>query len=93
MSEFDYEMSNEGYKCPYCGYEVTCDDWGYDYNGEEVECEECGKKYYATADHSVSFNSTPDCELNNEEHDLVNVDGIDKAKFCSKCNKCVLIKD
>ena len=92
---FDEEMESEGYRCPYCKEVHFCDDWGYDYDGEVIKCGDCGKKFYATADHSVTFNSTPDCELNDEEHDLEFYSKTNSGKdsfFCNVCNKCV-IKD
>jgi DNA-directed RNA polymerase subunit RPC12/RpoP len=91
MSKYEDEYEDDGYKCPYCSYHVICDDWGFDYDGEEEECEECGKKYIATASHSVSFDTKPDCKLNGEKHDL-EYNSITDCYFCKTCGKCILKK-
>jgi hypothetical protein len=87
MSKYEYEYQDDGYKCPYCGQQTTCDDWGFDYEGEIQECEECNKKYYATAIHNIDFKSMPDCELNNDRHILNK--RLD-CYFCDICGKCIL---
>ena len=92
MSKYEDKFDDEGYKCPYCGYKTVCDDWGFDYDGVEEECCECGKKFYATASHSISFESEPDCELNGDEHDL-RFDDVRDCYFCKTCGKCVLKED
>lgn len=92
-SKYSDESSSEGYICPYCKEESCCDDWGYDYDGEVVECHGCGKKFEATANHSVAFVSAPDCELNNEKHDLEfykNEGSNNASYFCKVCEKCVI---
>lgn len=92
MSKFEDTSESLGYKCPYCGSQHECDDWGYDYDGQEMECDECNKKFYATANHSVDFDSEPDCELNNEDHVLTFYKKHDNgdAYFCDTCGKCVI---
>lgn len=75
--------------CPYCGesYQVEGEDYSED--SQEIECGECGKKYWLQTTFSISHTSTPDCELNGEEHQyLLNEAGT--AYFCSVCEKCKL---
>ena len=93
ISKYYSEVDHcEGYKCPYCGELYVCDDWGYGYDREVETCNKCSKKFMATAHHSINFCTTPDCELNNEEHDLEfyqnTLNG--KAYFCKVCKKCVI---
>lgn len=96
MSDIDETSNSTGYECPYCGHHHVCDDWGYEYESEVIECDSCDKKFYATANHTVDFEATPDCELNGIEHDLVfydksSLDGYN-SYFCDICNKCILKK-
>lgn len=88
MSEIEETNESEGYKCPYCGYMHTCDDWGYDYDGVGHKCDGCDKFFYATAQHNVDFVSGPDCELNGDEHKLSHFK--DNAYFCDVCSQCVI---
>lgn len=95
MSKFNDTSELIGYKCPYCGAQHECDDWGCDYDGQEVDCDVCEKKFYATANHSVDFDAEPDCELNGDVHELSFNRVMDNGKtvyFCDVCGKC-FIKD
>lgn len=88
MSEYKEHYEDEGYKCPYCGYQYTCDDWGYDYEGDEIECYKCGKKFRGTAYHSVNFGSEPDCKLNGEEHTFTEKKTFKSGGMYSNCDVC-----
>jgi len=92
MSEDTSET--EGYKCPYCHRQYTCDDWGFDYDDEEMECDDCGKKFFATAEQSIDFISHPSCQLNNEIHDWVFGESSSVQDFliCKKCDKYIFKK-
>ena len=88
MSKYEETRETEGYKCPYCGHMPTCDDWGHDYEGEEYECDECGKVSYATAIHTVDFETTPNCLLNNEEHVYTETKTLKSGGLYSNCDIC-----
>jgi len=92
VEKFEEEIESEGYKCPYCKEMHICDDW--DYEDETIDCH-CGKKFIATADHSVTFHSTPDCELNGEKHKLKyhSEETHGKVYFCEICNECMIELD
>ena len=62
------ESNDQGYECPKCNHLHECDDWGYNYDNEEYNCEECGYKFYATANHTTTFDSRPSCKLNGLSH-------------------------
>ena len=80
--------------CPYCGDRFQVE--GEDYKDEgikvQIECDGCKKKYYLQQEYEVSHTSTPDCGINNEEHDLVLnktpcVVNLRPYFYCRKCNK------
>jgi len=89
MSRYEETSESNGYKCPYCGELHEVDDWGHDYDEETMECSVCQKKFYATASHSVDYESMPDCEVNGEEHKLEHFR--DNSYFCEICNRCVIL--
>lgn len=68
INEIDHEYTDNPV-CPYCGREYV-DDEGYFTNEEgfEEECDECGKKFYISANISVSYTSKKLCIQNGMEH-------------------------
>ena len=91
MSNIEEQIEDDGYVCPYCKHKHICDDWGHDFDGETLTCSDCGKNFYATANHSTTYEATPNCELNNDEHNLEyhsDTSSGGKAYFCSVCNQC-----
>ena len=93
LGKYDETCESQGYKCPYCGEQHFCDDWGYDYDGEKLQCEECKKYFYATASHTTDFRSRADCELNDEKHQFefrTFNDPNEGAFFCKVCGECKL---
>lgn len=87
-SEFTDIIDSNSSICPYCGAgkEVEgCDESGY-----IEECDACGKKYHACDSVTIDHHSSPDCELNNEQHKyvLVTVSSGLQAYFCIVCDKC-----
>ena len=70
--------------CPYClaSYQVEAEDFSED--PQEIECDECGKKYWLVQQISISHKTTPDCELNGEDHNFIETGG---GHYCSVCDK------
>jgi len=78
--------------CPYCeeSYQREIEDYS---EGERVEeCEGCGKKYHTWDCFSVDHHTTPDCEINDEEHEWENFTSRTGAKalICAKCGSAKL---
>ncbi len=102
MSESKYteQVDSNECICPYCksSYQVESEDYS---TGARVEtCEECGMKFALEQDYEVTHTTTPNCELNDADHDwqprplatahLVMVAGvaIREHDFCAVCDKC-----
>lgn len=85
--EIESHWEDEGYKCPYCKHQYTCDDWGNDYDYQIEKCEYCGNKFRATAHTSTHYESEPDCNINGLEHNYV-YDGLYKNFDSHKCTVC-----
>lgn len=89
--------------CPYCGEEFgdswECGSTGGEYTEDCEECPDCGKKFTWTRNIAVDYTSSPDCELNEEDHkygdwihfdhDTYNGSGRTKGrkKICSICGE------
>lgn len=91
MSDFDDQISTAGAICPYCEHEHFVEGECYGEDGEESpeECESCGKNFYLSQSYTIDHCTSPDCELNDEEHDMkrkVSDDGIHYA-VCRVCGK------
>lgn len=54
----EYTTSEEGVKCPWCGY-VMGDAWEWVPRTTEVEteCDECGKSLVAHAEYEVTYHA------------------------------------
>jgi len=100
MSDEEYQSYFEewGYKCPYCKtfnqmYEVT--DVEQNYTKEIIDCEDCSSKFYITAHQSLSFESTPDCELNGGKHkwSLYNRTKKHTFYFCDVCGVVKMLEE
>lgn len=54
------EWSDEGPKCPDCGYQITADEGGYydEMNYTEEECAECGSTYDVSVYTSTTWTTT-----------------------------------
>ena len=76
--------------CPYCEgrYQPEAED--YDEEDHEVDCDDCGKKYYAHQSYSVTTFTSPDCELNGEDHnwEMIKLNNGKQHEFCTICDKC-----
>lgn len=96
MFEPKYEDQCDGNNsiCPYCkeAYQVESEDYSED--TQEIECEGCGMKYYLHQSFTVEHHTTPDCELNGENHQFerVKLNNSKEADFCSVCYKCRSIR-
>ena len=66
--------------CPYCDLEFS-DSWKMS-DEDDYECG-CGKTFSYAREVSVTYTSYRNCELNNDEHDRVELKHMDK---CSKCD-------
>jgi transposase-like protein len=93
MSQYERQCDYEKAICPYCehGYEVESED--YDEERRKEECEECGKTFWLSQSFSVTHDTSPDCELNEDTHkwELMSFSDLRTAFFCAKCNKCSLV--
>lgn len=89
-SKYEDQCHDTDAICPYCkgGYQVENEDYSEDV--QEIECEECGMKYYLHQSYSVEHNTSPDCELNGEEHqyERVKLSNGRETSFCTVCYKC-----
>ena len=93
MSEYDDQIDDNDSICPYCEerYQVECEDYSED--DQIIECHQCGKKYHLCQSFTVNHCTSPDCELNGEEHQFERVECTNgPADFCKTCGKCRLIK-
>lgn len=94
MSEFDDQIDGTNAICPYCKdeYQPECEDFSEDQR--EVECEECGQSYYLHQSFDVTHHSSPDCELNNEEHQWEPFEFNDGRShdYCKICDKAAPYK-
>ena len=74
--------------CPYCGHSTHVD--GEDYSIDDVrieECFKCGKNFKFQSEIIVTHSTTPDCELNGEEHVYAERQAhhFTKAEECTIC--------
>lgn len=92
MSEFETRVDSVNAICPYCGDSYQVEDEDYSEEKWVDECQSCGKKYYIHQAFYVDNHSSPDCELNGEEHkfELGKFDSGNSAFFCTVCDKCKL---
>lgn len=94
MDELDYTQEDE-ITCPYCG-DKNVDSWEVrsDINCGELgvqECGNCDKKFIATRNMHISYDSKPAPCLNSEkEHDWKHIIGVPKEYFKGKfrCSIC-----
>jgi hypothetical protein len=95
MNEMAEELREDNIMCPYCKTEEH-DSWEYsDDSNDKHECDNCGKYFSWSRNTSVDYTSTPNCELNNEEHEFseysevrenYDKDGFYIFRKCIKCN-------
>ena len=90
MSKYDEEVDNCNVICPYCKSEYQPEPENYSDDTMEERCDNCGKSYYHYDDFSVSHNTRPDCELNNEQHvwESITLKSGIKHDFCDICGIC-----
>jgi len=73
MLEFNRTKSEYAPTCPYCNQ--SDENWNYDpceHDENYIEtCFSCKEKYKVNLDVRVICNSTPDCSLNNKQHNFV----------------------
>jgi len=89
-SKYDTEVDDNDSICPYCKHRYQVESEDFDEEDKEVECDECGKKYYQHQSFMVSTFTTPDCELNGEEHEWrwITLRNGKRHQFCAICDKC-----
>lgn len=90
------ELRENNITCPYCKTE-NIDSWEIrEDSDDKYLCDDCGKYFSWSRQIHVEYTSTPDCELNNEEHDFpeyeeviekIDKDGYFRCRYCNKCNE------
>lgn len=84
--EYERQRDSSDAICPYCqhSYQVETEDFSPTRRTET--CDECGKKFYLEQEFTVDHITTPDCELNNQEHIYIYFKDYN-AEICATCNK------
>lgn len=89
MSKYEYQYDDEKVICPYCQHSYRQDAGDFSEDDEVEECDNCGKQYHLYQEISITHNTKPDCELNNEAHDYKDERLSDGSTypFCTVCGK------
>jgi len=78
--------------CPYCKRSASPSQMT-PFVRVELDCEECGHRHHANRDGgkaggSITYLTTPDCELNGFEHDIITKTSKGQDyMFCAVCDK------
>lgn len=94
-SKYEDQCDDSNSICPYCKESFQAESEDYDEDQRIIKCEGCGMKYYLCQRFSVDHHTTPDCELNGEDHQFERVKLNDgrEADFCAICYKCRSIRN
>lgn len=68
MAKHEQEFHESDSVCPYCQHSFQVEAEDYSEDTREVVCFGCKKKYWLRQDFDVTHYSTPDCELNGQQH-------------------------
>lgn len=97
MSKFEEQCDDSDAICPYCEYHwpVETEDFQAEGDQSEEECPNCRKQFWLQQSYTITHCTSPDCTLNNEQHDyqIVQLRGDRTHPFCTKCGKCQPVKD
>ena len=73
--------------CPYC-LSVQDDEFYEQDETIEITCDACEKTFYLEQIVTIEYICTPDCQLNKEEHEFIEIDNNTyKILKCRKCEK------
>jgi len=89
MSEFEDQIDSTDAICPYCGDKYQPEGEDFSEDQQEVECGECNQSYYLHQSFTVDHHTSPDCELNNRQHNwepFIFNDGR-SHDYCTICDK------
>ncbi|MCK5613690.1 hypothetical protein KAR91_68125 [Candidatus Pacearchaeota archaeon] len=91
MSKFEDTMNNYDVECPYCHYTYYPEGEENDEERRIEECQNCDKRFYRHDEITVDHHTSPDCELNGEQHDYQPCELNDGSfhHFCETCEKCM----
>ena len=88
-TQYENEIDSCNVICPYCKAAYEPDGETFSEDPRIEECDECGKQYHLHDSWTIDHHTSPDCEINGEQHKW-EARQLTKGPhdFCSVCDKC-----